>query len=632
MADATLREHAVRDTGPAGACLIDLAGRVAFVDAAAARLTTGTLNVGDRLSERIPWAPASFDVEGSVVGQLGSRRVQLTWTPVVAPDSAPGVLALVVFEDHDALRELEDGLRVASETLRSLVAACPVGIVTLDVDMLVTRWNPAAEALFGWSSEEVLGRPYPLVPRSEWPSFVQLFQRVMDGQGFTGVEARRTRKDGAPVELSVHTAPMRDPTGTVVGALALLEDLSERRKLEERVRHAQTMEAVGRLAGGIAHDFNNMLAVILGLSEVLLLRPDTAPDSRQHALREIVACAERARKLTAQLLTFSRRQVLRPEVRSLSALVNNATTLLRSVLGEEVTLQHVPPSASLADVCVRVDANQFDQLLVNLAVNARDAMSAGGVFTLRIEDPVAGRATDGRAVDAAGGGLFAVLAVEDTGAGIPADALPLIFDPFFTTKPDGTGLGLASVYGIVQQSGGFIEVASEPGRGTRFRVHLPLVAQEGPGQAHVSAVPHAEERLRGGEHVLVVEDEATVRMVTAHMLETLGYRVTTATDGVDAQAVLAAHPDVAVVITDLSMPRMNGRALALALEHSHPNLPVVFMSAHLDVPDLRSRVEQGRVAFIQKPATREQLGTQVRATLRKAGRDTVATGQEQSRQ
>ena len=164
------------------------------------------------------------------------------------------------------------------------------------------------------------------------------------------------------------------------------------------------------------------------------------------------------------------------------------------------------------------------------------------------------------------------------------------------------------------------------------RVHLPLVAQEGPGQAHVSAVPHAEERLRGGEHVLVVEDEATVRMVTAHMLETLGYRVTTATDGVDAQAVLAAHPDVAVVITDLSMPRMNGRALALALEHSHPNLPVVFMSAHLDVPDLRSRVEQGRVAFIQKPATREQLGTQVRATLREAGRDTVATGQEQSRQ
>lgn len=577
------------------------------VDAAAAQLAP--LAVGLRLADVIPWAPTSLEVAASCEGWLVERGLRLTCTPLHGPFGE--LHALVVLEERDPAHPLGDALRVANDTLRSLMDACPVGIVTLDVDMRVSGWNPAAEAIFGWSSTEVLGQPYPLVPRDEWANFEKLFQRVMDGEGFTGVEGRRHRKDGSLVDLRIHTAAMRDPAGTVVGALALLEDLSERRKLEERVRHAQTMESVGRLAGGVAHDFNNMLAVILGISELLLLRPDSQKLDRERGLREIHACAERARKLTAQLLAFSRQQVLRPEVRELQTLVAHASPLLRSVLGEEVRLVHAAPSPAVASARVRVDTNQLDQLLVNLAANARAAMPRGGTFTLRLaEGPKPAVA------DAADADHFVVLEVSDTGEGIPADVLPSIFDPFFTTKADGTGLGLASVYGIVQQTGGNIDVESQVGRGTTFRIQLPIVS-EPPEDDDLAAPKPMHDFPRGDEHVLLVEDDAVVRRVTSEMLAALGYRVTTAIDGEDGIAVLAQHPDVQLVITDLSMPRVCGRTFSQELEQSHPSLPLVFMSAHLDVPDLRARVEAGEAWFVQKPASLAQLAVQLRAALRR---------------
>lgn len=607
------RDLAARAGATSGACLVDRDAQVVFFDAVAGRLAP--LRVGARLDAALPWAPASFDEPGSAEGVVDGRRLRLGWTPVTGP---LGLLhAVVVLEDREPAHALEDALRVANETLRSLVDACPVGIVTLDVDMRVSRWNPASEAIFGWTSEEVLGEPYPIVPRDEWPTFEKLFRRVMDGEGFTGVEGRRARKDGSLVDLRIHTAAMRDPSGTVVGALALLEDLSERRKLEERVRHAQTMESVGRLAGGVAHDFNNMLAVILGISELLLRNSDHDDKDLDRGLHEIHACAERARKLTAQLLAFSRQQVLRPEVRELHALVDNARPLLRSVLGEEVVLVHAAPSAAVAAARVRVDTNQLDQVLVNLAANARAAMPRGGTFTLRLREGTGPRSAEHA------GSAFVLLEVEDTGEGIPAEILPNVFDPFFTTKAEGTGLGLASVYGMVQQTGGFIEVESTLGRGTTFRIHFPVVSEPPEQPRSAPREGGSDGLLHGVEHVLLVEDDGVVRMVTAKMLGALGYRVTTAVDGQDGLAVLAQHPDVELVVTDLSMPRVGGRAFSQELERSHPHLPVVFMSAHLDIPDLRARVEAGQAWFVQKPASLEQLALQIRAALVAAAHDSV---------
>ncbi|MEZ4324131.1 MAG: response regulator [Polyangiales bacterium] len=602
-----------RDTP--GTCLIAVDGTLLFHDGRALQLAEG-LRVGGRLVASLPFAPASFAQEGTCEGVSSGRSLRLTWTPT--PGELAPVHAVVVIEDRGPLRELEAALRLADDNLRSLVDASPVGIVTLDPDMCVSRWNPATEQMFGWTRDEVLGKPYPLVPAAEWEEFVALFRRAIGGEGFTGVEGRRAHKDGRLLDLRIHTAPMRDLHGDVVGALALLEDLSERRKLEERVRHAQTMEAVGRLAGGVAHDFNNMLTVILGASELLLLRPGMDREAMQQGLRNIVACADRARKLTAQLLAFSRKQVLRPEVRDVGQLLTNTSALLRSVLGEEVTLSVgvVPGEARLP---VRVDANQFDQLLVNLAVNARAAMPRGGSFSVRASRQARPQA-DGRL------GSAVLLEVRDTGAGISPEVLPNVFDPFFTTKEDGTGLGLASVYGIVQQSGGSIDVESRLGEGTCFRVTFPLVDES--VSATGADAPVTEDLLRGDELLLIVEDEVVVRLVTAQMLASYGYRCTTACDGLEALSTLAANPDVALVLTDLSMPRLDGPGLALELHQTHPGLPVIFMSAHLDLPELRERVEAGDAYFVQKPATREQLARQVRAALRAAGRDIVAQGHE----
>lgn len=580
---------------------------VVFRDASFESVVGCPVPVGAPLRDALPWAPSTFERAETVWQGRSTLALRLTITPTAG--ATPGIAATVVGEPADQRHELVDALRISEQTLRSLIDACPVCVLTLDREMNVTLWNPAAEALFGWTAEEVVGMPYPLVPEGEWASFQRLFDRVLAGEGFTDVEGQRATKAGRPLDLRIHTAPLRTATGRVTGAMALLEDLTDHKRLEERVRNSHKMEAVGRLAGGVAHDFNNLLTVILGMSELLLLRRKDLDEEVKRALIEIKECGERARNLTAQLLAFSRRQVLRPVVADLNELVITTTKLLRRVIGVEVRVLvelHDEP------ILVRVDANQFDQMLVNLAVNARDAMPSGGMLSLRT------RLLERERSEHMLQGRCAVLEVRDDGEGIDEAVLSHVFEPFFTTKAEGegTGLGLSTVHGIAEQSGGTVEVESELGVGTVFRIFLPIAPVP-----YCSLLSDEVQVVGGSESVLLVEDDAGVRKVTELMLDALGYRVTCACDGREALERLGNDASVDLVLTDLSMPRMNGLALAEELARRHPELKVVLMSAHLDLPELRERVEAGELFFLQKPANRECLAQRLRDCLDGDARD-----------
>ncbi|PRQ03764.1 hybrid sensor histidine kinase/response regulator [Enhygromyxa salina] len=601
-----------------GICLLDADGAVLEFDADFARIVElpwASVSVGRVLSELVRWAPPLPLPSGaatSVQQDLGDARVEL----VIRTATTGPVAYCVSAERKHTETVLARQLRVARQTLDSVIEASPLAILTVDERQRVVMWNRAAERTFGWTREEILGRPYPLVPEDERPEFEELFDKVvLRGSGFTGVESTRLRKDGSRVETRMHTAPLRDAEERVTGAMAMLEDLTKTRLLEEKVRHSQKMEAVGRLAGGIAHDFNNLLTVVFGAGELLSLDRTLSPSSRER-VSEILGVAQSARELVAQLMTFSRRQVVRPQVIDLNERLRESGKLLRRLIGHDITLEFDVPDIP---AWVRLDPSQLDQVLVNLAVNAADAMPQGGF--LRYSSSVRELSV---AAEPLAAGRYACLEVRDSGTGIAADILPQIFEPFFTTKGagSGTGLGLANVYGVARQSGGNVEVESEAGRGACFRVHLPLVRRP---LTRTHSGPHAVPR--GSENILLVEDNAGVRVTMTKTLQALGYTVTAACDGVEALELFDAGLAVDLVLTDLSMPRMGGAEMAkrlaaqLAERLAEPSgaqpkgLPVMFMSGNLDVEDLRAQVEQGRAKFLQKPVSLRDLSQAVREVL-----------------
>jgi PAS domain S-box-containing protein len=585
-----------------GICLLDADGVVLEVDVDFGRIVElpwPGAAVGRRLADVVLWAPplptgdptsAQHDF-GDATAELVCRRAHTQ--PV-------GYYVSAQRRRNESI--LARQLRVARQTLDSVIEASPLTILTVDVNQRVVMWNRAAEQTFGWTREEILGQPYPLVPEDEREAFEELFGRVvLRGSGFTGVESTRLRKDGSRIAMRMHTAPLRDAEGRVTGGMALLEDLTQTRQLEERIRHSQKMEAVGRLAGGIAHDFNNLLTVVVGSGDLLALEEGLSSDARDH-VREILHVAESARELVAQLMTFSRRQVVRPQVVDFNNRVRESARLLKRLIGDSVTLQLEIPDVP---AWVRLDPSQFDQVLVNLAVNAADAMPDGGTLiyttSVRVLEVAA---------EASAAGRFACLEVRDTGTGIPAEILPQIFEPFFTTKAvgSGTGLGLANVYGVVHQNGGSIEVESEPGQGACFRVYLPLVLRPLP---RVQSGEVARAMPGGAERILLVEDNPGVRKTMAMTLQALGYTVTVACDGMEALELISAGLVVDLVLTDLSMPRLGGAAMAKRLA----NLPVMFMSGNLDSESLREQVEHGHVKFLQKPVSLRELARATREVL-----------------
>ena len=622
----------------------------------------------------------------------------------------------------------------ASRILATLIEASPLAIVTFDPEGVVTMWNPAAERIFGWSENEALGSRLPFVPAEKQEEFLALRRRALLGEVFTEPELHRRRADGSPIVVSVSTAPLRRPDGTIYGIMSILMDVTERRaaeesrarltmaveqagesivvtdtrgtiqyvnpaferitgydpvevigqnprilksgrqdaafyknlwqtlrrgevwrgtfqnkrrdgtlyeedavispvrdpsgqvvnyvavkrdvtdvrRMEDQLRQSQKMEAVGRLAGGVAHDFNNLLTAISGYSDLLLHRlPDYSTLRRD--VEEIRKAGDRAATLTRQLLAFSRRQVLQPKVLDLNAVVTSMGRMLRRLIGEDIDLStDLSPSLSR----VKADPGQIEQVIVNLAVNARDAMPDGGRITIATADAELSPAY-AAAHPEVSPGPHVLLSVTDTGHGMSDETQAHLFEPFFTTKErgKGTGLGLATVYGIVQQSGGHLRVNSAADRGSTFLIYLPRV--EAPEDVVQGAdrplLPHPSP---GTETVLLVEDEEVVRRLAREILSGNGYRVLEAGNGREALLLSEAHRgEIHLLLTDVVMPKMSGRELTGRIRPLRPGLRILYMSGYTDDAILRHGVLEDGIPFLQKPFTPEGLARKVREVL-----------------
>ncbi len=476
--------------------------------------------------------------------------------------------------------------------------------------------NDAMAQMYGYASAQELSgtRLGDLLARSD-PNNVEMLRAFLrSGYRLADVESHERDRDGQPkVFLNNLVGIVED--GLLKRAWGTQRDITDLKRLEDQLRQAQKMEAVGRLAGGVAHDFNNLLTAILGSVELLLRELEPASPLRQDAA-EIKKAGERAAALTRQLLAYSRRQVLNPEVLDLNRVVADMDRMLQRLIGEDVDLLTRPAPDLDA---VRADRGQIEQVLVNLVLNARDAMPQGGKLTIETAnvelDPGYVETHEG-----ARAGAYALLAVSDTGSGMDAETTAHLFEPFFTTKEvgKGTGLGLATVYGIVKQSEGYITAYSEPGHGTTFKIYLPRAAAPGAASPTPPAppAPQGKATARGSETILVVEDEEAVRSLSRRALEASGYTVLAAADGPDAVRLLERYRGpIHLVLTDVIMPGMNGRELAQRLVQRRPGLRVLYMSGYPgDAIVHRGALEPG-TAFLQKPFMPEDLARKVREVL-----------------
>ena len=524
----------------------------------------------------------------------------------------PAVRSALEMRNHRAERAAaEAALRANEQRFRALVEHSWDAIALFGPDGAILYGSPATTRVLGYDLAEFVGRNALDLIHPEDRDLVvgRLTEAMANPRGRVDVAARVKHKDGAWRYLEgVLTNLLDDPS--VGGIVNNYRDATERRSLEQQVIQAQKMEAVGRLAGGVAHDFNNILTAIGGYTD-LLLEDLPLDDPRRQDVDEIHRAADRAAALTQQLLAFSRRQVLQPKVIDLNALVSNVEKLLGRLIGADVQL-----ATALADEVgrVRADPGQLEQVIVNLAVNARDAMPGGGRLTIetRNVDLDAAYAAEHRTVVP---GPYVVIAVSDTGTGMSADTQSHMFEPFFTTKEvgKGTGLGLATVYGIVKQSGGSIWVYSELGHGTTIKVYLPRV-DEPPDPLAAPGLANPE-RLRGTETILLVEDEPAVRAVARQILARQGYTVLEAPDGPAALAMVAGRARVDLILTDVVMPGMSGRTLADQLATRWPGVRVLYMSGYTDDAIVRHGMLEPGLAYLQKPFRPDALVRKVREVL-----------------
>jgi PAS domain S-box-containing protein len=561
---------------------------------------------------------AKLDSTGSWQGELEHQKkdgsvlsVSSLW---VARKSEDDVIHSVLQNNSDitGLKRAQEEILAREAHLRSILDTVPEAMIIIDDKGSVTSFSTAAVQLFGYRAEEVIGRNVKmLMPepyRSEHDGYLARYLSTEEARiiGY-GRVVKGLTKDGAifPIELAVGEARSEGQkifTG-------FIRDLTSRQKMEGELRQSQKMEAIGQLTGGVAHDFNNLLTVITGNLE-MLERSLKGPDQRE-LLKEAQDAAQDGAKLTAQLLAFGRRQPLNPAPTDVAPLILNFSELLRRTLGESIEL-HIRVTGS-GNRCV-VDAPQLQNALLNLAINARDAMPRGGNLTIeisrtRLDADYAQMYPDIRT------GRYVLIAVTDTGSGMSEEVRQRAFEPFFTTKPTGagTGLGLSMVYGFVKQLGGNIQIYSELERGTSIRIFLPLAEPEtseelARGAAETGAMP------RGSEIILVVEDDPRVRRVTIARLRGLGYQVIEADSGAAALALLAAHPEIAAIFTDVVMPgSMSGDELAAAALATKPDLKVLFTSGYAKPAVAQQGLGAG--AWLKKPYTAVELAQKIREIL-----------------
>jgi PAS domain S-box-containing protein len=523
--------------------------------------------------------------------------------------------ALVVAQDVTARRQAERDLAASEARKAGMLAAALDAIVAIDHEGRITDFNPAAERIFGYRADGIRGRPLAetIIPPALRERHRAAFDRYLQTEEPT-ILGRRLELSGLhadghefPVELTVYRVPIDGPPVFS----AFIRDLTQARALEEQFLQAQKMESVGRLAGGIAHDFNNLLTAINGYAQLTLEDPGLSADTRD-ALQQITAAADRATELTSQLLAFSRRQVMQPVSLHLGVKIDDIAPMLRRLLGEDIELL-TRSAKALGNVLV--DPGQLTQVILNLAVNARDAMPSGGTLTIEADN------VELDAQYAAGHaevmpGPYVVLSVTDTGSGMDEATRARLFEPFFTTKElgKGTGLGLATVYGIVKQSGGHIWAYSEPDHGTVFKIYLPRV--EAVAGSPVERPAPTRSAGRGTETVLVVEDDPAVRRFVQIVLESRGYTVIAATGPQDAlERVARGGEPIDLLITDIVMPGMSGVELAKRVAEVAPGLKVLFASGYTENTIVHHGMLDPGVPFLQKPFAPAQLAERVRAEL-----------------
>ena len=564
---------------------------------------------------------ATLRAMGTVVISPEERLLRLDGTPVFAEiasvsttyEGLPAVQSII--RDISARKALETELRREALVFEMIGDA----VLVLDPNRVIIDWNPAAERIFGYAKAEMVGNsPARLYPPSHLHVQDEVAAALREHGRWVG-EMPFVRKDGTEGIGDIQIVALRDAAGQLVSTIGVTRDITERkrseealRKSEERLHLSQRLEAVGQLAGGVAHDFNNLLTAITSYTQLLL---DDAPpnDHRREDLLEIKKAADRATSLTRQLLAFSRKQVLEPCVLDINGVVADLEKMLRRLIGEHIALV-TDCLPSLARV--RADRGQLEQVIVNLAVNARDAMPNGG--TLRIGTSNVELTREhwlGHPDVEAKPGRYVLIAVADSGVGMDHETQARIFEPFFTTKGPGrgTGLGLATVYGIVKQSGGYIWVNSELGEGTTFRIYLPAVqlpAEQGDSGGASPLAP------KGSGTILLVEDEPAVRALARRVLEQSGYNVLEAADGVEAERVMSRHAGpLDLVLTDVVMPNLGGKALVERLRARHPALNVLFMSGYPEGEIERRGLTGDRAAYLEKPFSPQTLRDRVRTAI-----------------
>ncbi len=540
---------------------------------------------------------------GVLVVQHYERENAYTQSDLEFLSSIGGQIALAIER-----KRAEEKLRESEARSRVLIEQLPAVLWTVDNNLRFTSAVGAGLARLGLQPNEIVGM-----------SLAEYFKT--SDQTFPPIAAHRRATAGDPGTFHVewkdgsyacHVEPLRDAAGNVKGAICMALDITDRKQLEEQFRQAQKMEAVGRLAGGIAHDFNNLLMVIQGYADLLTDRIPANDPLRRNA-EQIQTAAQRATSLTQQLLAFSRKQILAPKILGVHSVVADMEKILRRLIGEDIELR---VSAAPDLWLIQADRSQIEQVIMNLAVNARDAMPNGGRLTIETANvELDGSFSHSPTVLAPG--KYVMLAVTDNGSGMDAKTQAHIFEPFFTTKEKGkgTGLGLATVYGIVKQSGGYIWVYSEPGQGTTFKIYLPRVQGAG-GVTDRDRPGEIQAALRGSEVVLLVEDEAGVRELAREYLETSGYTVLEARDGYVALELANSHKGpIHLLMTDVVMPGISGRELAQRVVKIRPDIKILYMSGYTDQAIVHQGILEGDAILLQKPFSMATLASKLREIL-----------------
>ncbi len=588
-------------------------------DADAVRLVSGFQRAG----VSVPFLLLTEDADEKTVAEIIESG---NWN-CVAKSQLDGATLVRSIRSTLALHSLQQEQQIAEELVRKLSRAVEQSADTVMITNrsgIIEYVNPAFEALTGYMRDEACGKSPRILKSGEQDAetYQEMWKTILTGNAHRGIFVNR-KKNGELYYVEQSICPVRDADGQITHFISNGRDLTDRLRLEAQLLQAQKMDAIGRLAGGVAHDFNNLLTIITSYSELAM---DAVPKDSplESKIQEILLAARRAAKLTRQLLAFSRKQPQALRVVELNPVIEGIAKTLPHLIGEDIEFSFLP-GAGLGRV--RVDALQIEQVLMNLAANARDAMPEGG--HLRIETSkmdLDGEYIHGKPA-VIPSGSYALITVSDDGAGIPQEALPHIFEPFYTTKPSGkgTGLGLATVYGIVKQNKGFIWVYSEPGSGSVFKIYLPFAAEATLPKEVEGA--KTECVTRGSETLLLVEDEYAVRQASAEFLRLQGYQVIEAKDGLDALTVASRHPSkIDIVVSDVVMPNMSGGELAKALARVRPDARFLFVSGYAGKTILDHKVVDLETNFLQKPYSLKQLSAKIRAALARAPGGTTEVG------